>query len=42
MKVFTDEAEYQVLSGLLSREAKDKILTANPYFVPFIEKILVL
>ena len=39
MKVFTDEAlEYQVLSGLLSREAKDKILTANPYFIPFTRK----
>jgi hypothetical protein len=39
MKVFTDEAlEYQVLSGLLSREAKDQILKVNPYFIPFTRK----
>jgi len=39
MKVFTDEAlEYQVLSGLLSREAKDNILKVNPYFIPFTRK----
>ena len=39
MKVFTDEAlEYQVLSGLLSAEAKAKILEVNPYFIPFTRK----
>ena len=39
MKVFTDEAlEYQVLSGLLSREAKNNILKVNPYFIPFTRK----
>jgi hypothetical protein len=39
MKVFTDEAlEYQVLSGLLSRESKDNILKVNPYFIPFTRK----
>ena len=39
MKVFTDEAlEYQVLSGLLSRESKNNILKVNPYFIPFTRK----
>jgi hypothetical protein len=39
MKVFTDEAlEYQVLSGLLSKESKDNILKVNPYFIPFTRK----
>jgi len=36
LKIFTDEAlEYQVLSGLISRETAENVKEVNPYFVPF-------
>ena len=36
LKIFTDEAlEYQVLSGLLTKESAENIKKVNPYFVPF-------
>ena len=39
LKGFTDDAlEYQVQSGLLSKEAKEKILKVNQYFIPFTRK----
>ena len=39
LKIFTDELlDYQVASGLLSREAADKILKVNEFFIPLWRK----
>ena len=41
LKVFTDELlDYQVASGLLSREAADQILKVNEFFIPLYRKKL--